>query len=73
MLLKKVLKNNSTLNVGKCLRASWYVSNSFATSTKKALKLIPSFGTGCGLLKTNSFSFSKVSRLINPFTKQPVS
>lgn len=70
MLLKQVFKNNSTLNNTKFIASS----KIFHPSSKRSQIIVNNkFANKTFLNRSNHFSFSKVSHLINPFTKKPVS
>lgn len=73
MLFKQVFKNNSTLSIKKYIRVSSLVSQNFVTSKSKTIYPLNKNSLNSLFYQTNHFSFSKVSHLINPFTKQPLS
>ena len=73
MLFKQVFKNNSTLGIKKYQRVSPFISQNFVTSKSKIIYPLNKNNFKSSFYQTNHFSFSKVSHLINPFTKQPLS
>ena len=73
MLFKQAFKNNSTLGIKKSIRVSSFISQTFVTFKNKTNYFVYKNNIKSSFYQINHFSFSKVSHLINPFTKQPLS
>lgn len=69
MLLKQIFKKNTTLHFKKSVRASAVISKDVSTLQGNPNHLLSCHKIKYQLNHTNHFSFSKVSHLINPFTK----